>query len=63
MARSQSITSACEKQAKEVRNVWEKYERGVENVPKKRNLFGKCKKYQIYMEIRELKIMNESENS
>jgi hypothetical protein len=57
------MTSACEKYAKEMRNVWERYEKGVENVPKRRNLFSKCKGHQIYMEIEELKIMNESENS
>jgi hypothetical protein len=57
------MTSVCEKQAKGVRNVWKRYEKGVENVFKKRNLSSKCKKYQIYIEIGELKIMNEFEDS
>jgi hypothetical protein len=40
-----------------------KYEKSVENVPKKRNFFSKYKRHQIYMEIGKLKIMNKFEDS
>jgi hypothetical protein len=39
-----------------------KYEKDVKNVTKKENLSSKYKKYQIYMEIEELKIINKSED-
>jgi hypothetical protein len=43
--------------------MWKRYDRDVENVPKKRNFSSKCKRYQIYIEIGKLKIMNKFENS
>jgi hypothetical protein len=63
IARSQFMTSAYEEQAKGVRNMWKRYEKDVKNFPKKRNLSSKCKRHQIYMEIGELKVINESEDS
>jgi hypothetical protein len=40
-----------------------KYEKGVKNVSKRRNLSNKGKKHQIYIKIGELKIINKSEDS